>query len=670
MKLFGSILLGASFLFGSAAAAGHESAPYHEIYDTMAPNVTAVNYTDAYDGNFSLMGYVSIPEAAADARVPAVVIIPDNSDVDEYEQVRATMIAETFGWVGFAADIYGNDVDPDNARAESRKYRANNTLFTGRIQAAVDLVRQHPAVDPERVAIIGYCFGGTGVLTYSFLGGSGVVGAVSFHGGLTEFEVAGNISFPVLVLSGGADDAGTEVEFLEEQLNEANSTWQITRYSNIQHAWTKWNDRRYNALADHRSWREMETFLAEVFGELEYGTPQPEETEVTPVEYDDNGFSLTGYLAIPEGASMDEKLPAVVIVPDWDGVSGPDGYESHRATLLAEEGYIAFAADIYGSENTQVEDMAARSNLTNFYRTDYELFVSRIQAAVDVLANHELVDSNNILMIGYCFGGTGVVDYAFSGLQNVKAVVPYHGGLTSLAPIQTDAIYPYVLVQSGGEDDAHGNNTELEMALDGANATWEITRYSNVFHGFTSWEGRAYNELADWRSWDAMLEVFNMIIQEEEKATITELAIATSNLTTLVDLVVLAGLADTLAGDGPFTVFAPRNSAFAQLDTDLVDALTADPNGTLTDVLLYHVVPGTIMAADLVDGATVATVEGGEITVSLSSGAMINNANVVLADVMASNGVVHIIDAVLIPPAESDEDETEVLVERGNPDMP
>jgi dienelactone hydrolase len=249
--------------------------------------------------------------------------------------------------------------------------------------------------------------------------------------------------------------------------------------SGIEHAFTVWDDERYNERADSRSWREMATFLSEAFGEITYGTPEPDMTEVTAVDYDDDGFGLTGYLAIPEGASMDEKLPAVVIVPDWDGVSGPDGYEAHRATLLAEAGYIAFAADIYGSEYTQVEDFGMRVNLTGTYRSDYELFVSRIQAAVNVLANHELVDAGKILMLGYCFGGTGVVNYAFSGLQNVKAVVPFHGGLTSLAPIQTDVIYPYVLVESGGEDDAHGNNTELEMSLNNANATWEITRYSS-----------------------------------------------------------------------------------------------------------------------------------------------------------------------------------------------
>ena len=74
-----------------------------------------------------------------------------------------------------------------------------------------------------------------------------------------------------------------------------------------------------------------------------------------------------------------------------------------------------------------------------------------------------------------------MVDYAFADVKDVKAVVPFHGGLTSLSPVQTDDVYPYVLVQSGGVDDAHGNNTELEMSLDKANATWEITRYSSEY---------------------------------------------------------------------------------------------------------------------------------------------------------------------------------------------
>merc|ERR1711966_584298 len=138
--------------------------------------------------------------------------------------------------------------------------------------------------------------------------------------------------------------------------------------------------------------------------------------------------------------------------------------------------------------------------------------------------------------------------------------------------------------------------------------------------------------------------------------TIVALAVATEDLSTLVDLVVLAELVETLAGEGPFTVFAPTNDAFAELDADTVAALTADPSGALTDVLLYHVVPGKVLSSDLEDGAEVETVNGATVTVSLGDdGAMINDANVVAADVMASNGVVHIIDKVLIPPAAEEE---------------
>jgi dienelactone hydrolase len=230
------------------------------------------------------------------------------------------------------------------------------------------------------------------------LGSTDITGAVSFHGGLTEFPVLNNISNPVLVLSGGDDDTGTEVEFLESQLNAANATWQITRYSQIEHAFTVWGDERYNERADERSWAEMASFLSEGFGMMEYGSTPPTPA-VDTVEYNDNGFSLTGYLAIPEDAELG-TTPAVIVVPNWDGVSGPDGYEAERATMLAEEGYVAFAADIYGSDLQQVEDMTVRREQATLYRTNYTLFVSRIQAAVDLIKAHELVDPDKIVMIG------------------------------------------------------------------------------------------------------------------------------------------------------------------------------------------------------------------------------------------------------------------------------
>mmetsp|Transcript_15271 Transcript_15271/g.17164 ORF Transcript_15271/g.17164 Transcript_15271/m.17164 type:complete len:191 (-) Transcript_15271:7-579(-) len=110
------------------------------------------------------------------------------------------------------------------------------------------------------------------------------------------------------------------------------------------------------------------------------------------------------------------------------------------------------------------------------------------------------------------------MDYAFANptttFEGVKAVVPIHGGLNPLrGTIQTnDNVTPYVLVLSGGVDDSHGNTTELEMHLDSANATWEITRYSNAQHGFTEWGADAYQKMADSRSWWSMMSLFDSII--------------------------------------------------------------------------------------------------------------------------------------------------------------
>merc|ERR1712176_1496704 len=88
------------------------------------------------------------------------------------------------------------------------------------------------------------------------------------------------------------------------------------------------------------------------------------------------------------------------------------------------------------------------------------------------------------------------------------AVIPFHGGLNPLRAVRTDKVHPHVLIQSGGIDDAHGNTTELEMQLDGAGATWEITRYSNTPHGFTKWGSGRYDAMADSRSWDSMMTLF------------------------------------------------------------------------------------------------------------------------------------------------------------------
>jgi dienelactone hydrolase len=163
------------------------------------------------------------------------------------EQIRATLVTELWNMVGFAADIYGADkqfVEDFDERGElAEKFRSNETLFANRIQAAVDLIKAHDMVNPDQVAMFGYCFGGTGVLQYGLLGYDGVEAMVSFHGGLSSIpEPNGTFVPKVLILSGGDDDTSTEIMDMEMTLDEADALWEITRYSGIEHAFTVWGD--------------------------------------------------------------------------------------------------------------------------------------------------------------------------------------------------------------------------------------------------------------------------------------------------------------------------------------------------------------------------------------------------------------------------------------------
>jgi transforming growth factor-beta-induced protein len=135
---------------------------------------------------------------------------------------------------------------------------------------------------------------------------------------------------------------------------------------------------------------------------------------------------------------------------------------------------------------------------------------------------------------------------------------------------------------------------------------------------------------------------------DDDGQTIVEIAQATPDLSTLVTALQAAELVSTLDGDGPFTVFAPVNSAFAALDQDQVARLLASGNQALLQkVLTYHVVPGRILAADLEDGQTVTTVEGSTLTFDLDGSPSVNGVEIVRTDIAASNGVVHLISGVL-----------------------
>ena len=135
-----------------------------------------------------------------------------------------------------------------------------------------------------------------------------------------------------------------------------------------------------------------------------------------------------------------------------------------------------------------------------------------------------------------------------------------------------------------------------------------------------------------------------------EKDDIVDTAIKSGNFKTLVQAVDAAGLVATLKSKGPFTVFAPTDDAFAKLPSGLLQSLLADPTGQLKDILLYHVAAGKAMAKDVVNLSSVTTVFGQDVSIEKRvDGLYLNDSKVIMTDIKTSNGVIHVIDAVLVP---------------------
>jgi uncharacterized surface protein with fasciclin (FAS1) repeats len=210
----------------------------------------------------------------------------------------------------------------------------------------------------------------------------------------------------------------------------------------------------------------------------------------------------------------------------------------------------------------------------------------------------------------------------------------------------------------------------LEIAIDGdsvlingiAVAAPDIETSNGVIHVIDGVLIPASDEMAEGEG--------EMAEEGGDMADIVDTAVAAGDFETLVAAVTAAGLVDTLKSEGPFTVFAPADSAFAALPEGTVEGLLEDPEGALTDVLLYHVVPGKVMAADVVglDGQSVETVGGGMLEIAIDGDSvLINGIAVAAPDIETSNGVIHVIDGVLIPASdEMAEGEGEMAEESGD----
>lgn len=233
------------------------------------------------------------------------------------------------------------------------------------------------------------------------------------------------------------------------------------------------------------------------------------------IEYKQGNTVLEGYLAWD--AAKAGKRPGVLVVHEWTGL-GP--YVKKRAEMLARLGYVAFAADIYG-KGIRPSTPAEAAKTATIYKDDRSLMRARARAGLDILKGQKLVDQSRLAAIGYCFGGTTVLELARDG-ADLKGVVSFHGGLATPRPEDARNIKAKILVLQGADDPfvKEDERAAFEHELSAAKVDWQFITYANAVHSFTNPDagndnskGAAYNEKADKRSWEAMKQFFAEIFK-------------------------------------------------------------------------------------------------------------------------------------------------------------
>ncbi|MCC9003352.1 MAG: dienelactone hydrolase family protein [Candidatus Competibacter sp.] len=233
--------------------------------------------------------------------------------------------------------------------------------------------------------------------------------------------------------------------------------------------------------------------------------------ETRSVEYRQGNTRLVGYLAFPKDVTG--PLPGILVVHEWMGLND---YAKHRADQLAELGYIAFAADIYGDGKIAANREEA-GKLAGSYKNDRPLLRARVAAGLATLKAQPGVTGDKIAAIGYCFGGTAVLELARSG-ADIAGVVSFHGGLDTPTSQDAKNIRAKVLALHGADDPyvPADQVAAFENEMRQAGVDWQLIVYGGAVHGFTNpangtdnSKGAAYNALADARSWVAMQQFFN-----------------------------------------------------------------------------------------------------------------------------------------------------------------
>lgn len=262
------VVIALAFVVAAAQQMGEVKESYPVI------ETATVAYTD---GETACEGFVAY-DSSVKGRRPAILIVHDWMGRGKFDEQRAREVA-ALGYVGFSVDVYGKDVRPkdrDEARKNAMQWYGDRAALRARLKAALAACRNHELVDPQQVAVMGYCFGGSCSLELA-RSGADIVGAISFHGALATDTPAkeGDIKAKVLILH-GADDPGVgqdQVSAVWKEMTEAKADWQLVAYGNAVHSFTNpaaGNDNSrgsaYNESADKRSWIAMKNFFAEIFG--------------------------------------------------------------------------------------------------------------------------------------------------------------------------------------------------------------------------------------------------------------------------------------------------------------------------------------------------------------------------------------------------------------------
>lgn len=230
------------------------------------------------------------------------------------------------------------------------------------------------------------------------------------------------------------------------------------------------------------------------------------------VDYKEGKAALEGYLAYDD--SVKTPRPAVVIIHQWMGLSEN---EKMRAQMLAEKGYVVFAADIYG-KGIRPTTMEEAGKLAGQYKNDRKLFRARGMAAFNWVKKNKMVDPKHIVVIGYCFGGTGALELGREGAP-AAGFVSFHGGLSNPTTKDAKNFKAPVLIAHGALDKSVNPEVMPFMKeMDENKVDYQFISYSGAVHAFTQKDagndpskGVAYNEKADKRSWELFMNFLNEV---------------------------------------------------------------------------------------------------------------------------------------------------------------